>query len=250
MSAPASGASSNAACLTRVLGDLAVREALDVGCGSGSFTRTLADSLGGWRSIVGVDPDKDQVDEARRLTDTRGVVFRLLDGGRMPYRDGRFDLLAISNALHHLDDRDAVLNEMRRVAAAGGALIVQELVADELTPAETTGRDLHHFKAWIDRLHGRVHNPTFARTEVRSIVLSHAESIEAECEIVDDDPGTPGSDRVNEAVGFIAEYLEFARTTDRADELEAEANRIVAALYEHGIATPPRLLIRARFPLV
>ena len=37
------------------------KSVLDVGCGGGWFTRALADSLGGWRSIVGIDPDREFV---------------------------------------------------------------------------------------------------------------------------------------------------------------------------------------------
>ncbi|MFW5741673.1 MAG: class I SAM-dependent methyltransferase [Spirochaetota bacterium] len=241
----------SAACLGRVLGVLYVGDVLDAGCGSGSFTRTLADMLGGARSIVGIDPDKDSVDEARRLTDDHRVRYRVLEAGDAPFGDDRFDLVAISNALHHLDDPQAVLADLRRVARPGGYLVVQELVCDGLSPAERNGRDVHHFKARIDRLHGRSHQPTLARGEVRDLIASSGAFVEEECEICDPAGGAGDDDdreRVDEAIAFLGEYLPFAEGGADYDELAREARRLASELSRYGIATPPRLLIRARYP--
>ena len=239
-------------CLHRILAGLRAGEVLDVGCGSGSFTRALADTLTGARSIIGIDPDKDSVDEARRLTDDRRVRFRVLAGGEAPFADERFDLVAISNALHHLDDPVVVLDELRRMVRPGGFLVVQELVSDELAPAEQNGRDVHHFKARIDRLRGRSHEPTLTRSAVRELVRSSGGVVEEECEIYDPaaDTSHTGVDgeRVDEAIAFLAEYLPFAEGTPDYDDLAHEARRLASRLPAHGIATPPRLLIRARYP--
>ncbi|MFW6261867.1 MAG: class I SAM-dependent methyltransferase [Spirochaetota bacterium] len=232
-------------CLHRILAGLRAGEVLDVGCGSGSFTRTLADTLTGARSIMGIDPDKDSVDEARRLTDDWRVRFRVLAGGDAPFGDERFDLVAISNALHHLEDPRAVLHDLRRMVRPGGYLVVQELVSDELAPAEENGRDLHHFKARIDRLRGRSHEPTLTRSAVRELVRSSGGVVEEECEIhepVADD------EAVDEALAFLAEYLPFAEGTPDYDDLAGEAQRLAARLPAHGVVSPPRLLIRARYP--
>ena len=234
-------------CRRTILSSLEPRDVLDVGCGSGSFTRTLAEMLGRVRSIVGIDPDKDSIDEARRYTDDRAIRYRMVSGAAMPFHDGRFDLVSISNALHHLDDPRKVLAEMRRVAAPEANLVVQELVCDGLSPAETNGRGVHHFKAWIDRLHGRTHRPTYSRGDVRWLVRDAEAVIEAECEVADGAPEGPDSERVADALGFLAEYLEFARDRAGYDELEHEVRRLSSSLLLYGIATPPRLLIRARF---
>jgi SAM-dependent methyltransferase len=242
----------SAVCLKRVLGGLYVGDVLDAGCGSGGFTRTLADMLGGARSIIGIDPDKDSVDEARRLTDDHRVRYRVLAAGDAPFGDDRFDLVAISNTLHHLDDPAAVLADLRRVTRPGGYLVVQELVCDGLSPAERNGRDVHHFKARIDRLRGRSHQPTLARGEVRELVASSGVLVEEECEIADPagDAGgeTDDRERVDEAIAFLGEYLPFAEGLADYDELAREARRLTSELSGYGIVTPPRLLIRARYP--
>lgn len=242
---------SSARCLQRLLAGLHVEEVLDVGCGSGSFTRTLAETLGGVRTIIGIDPDKDSVDEARRLTDDRRVRYRVLAGGESPFGEDRFDLVAISNALHHLDDPPVVLADLRRVARPEAYLVVQELVCDDLSPAERNGRDVHHFKARIDRLRGRTHLETFARRDVRELVESSGAIVEEECEISDPAVETEGDtidgERVDEAIAFLAEYLPFAEGLADYEGLAREARRLAVELPAHGIVTPPRVLIRARY---
>ena len=237
----------SAACLAAALGTLRVREVLDVGCGVGQFTRLLAAHLPAPRSIVGIDPDKDSIDEARRRTDDRTITFRLLRGDETPYAAARFDLVAVANALHHLEDPAAVLREMRRVAKDDGWLVVEELVNDGLNPAEENGRSLHHLKAAIDRAKGRSHRPTYSREEIRSIVLEADARIDYECEIVDEKPAGPGSQEVDEALGFLGEYVQFARDLPGYDRFQQESARIARELHRSGIATPPMLLIRARF---
>jgi 2-polyprenyl-3-methyl-5-hydroxy-6-metoxy-1,4-benzoquinol methylase len=239
---------STPSCLDTILAPLSVREVLDVGCGSGSFTRTLAEKLGGWRSIVGIDPDKDSIDEARRLTDDRRIRYRVLAAGDDSFGAGRFDLVTISNAIHHLDDPGSVFGALRRAARPGGHLVVAELVREGLRPAERNARDVHHLKARIDRLNGRSHRETYTRAEIRSLVEAAGAAIEGECEITDPAPGAGGSEQAREAIGFLAEYLEFAADAPDYPVLQAEAQRLAAALSADGIAAPPRLLIRARFP--
>jgi ubiquinone/menaquinone biosynthesis C-methylase UbiE len=238
---------SAATCLSRILGAIRARDVLDVGCGDGSFTRTLADMLASWRSIIGIDPDKDSIDDARRFTDHRRIRYRVLSALQTSFHEGRFDLVAISNALHHVDDPAAVLCEMRRLVADDGLLVVQELVSDGLTPAEENGKRVHHWKARIDRLRGRAHRETYARDEVRDLVRHADAVIEAECEVVDNTPSGSDSERITDAVSMFADYLELVRGEREHGEMKREAERITRSLHAYGIAVPPRLVIRARF---
>ncbi len=235
-------------CLRSTLSGITVYNALDVGCGTGTFTRTLADLLGGVHEIIGIDPDKDSLDEARELTADSRISYRLLSGYSMPYDAGRFDLASISDALHHVPDPVKLLALMSKAVADEGWFVVHELVSDGLSRPETNGRDLHHFKSQIDRLHGRTHNPTFTRAEVRDLVTSAGLEIDHECEVEDpiDVEGSEMSERVAHAGVFLAEYLEHARETLAYEDLTREAERVSRQIAKHGVATPPRLLLRAK----
>jgi len=67
---------------------------LDVGCGEGYVGEELA--ARGAREVHGVD-----IVDIRRL---RNVPFSLYDGRRLPFPDGRFDLVMLNFVLHHVPD--------------------------------------------------------------------------------------------------------------------------------------------------
>ncbi len=89
-----------------LVGDLAGKRILDFGCGIGTYRAALERSGARW---VGVD-----------LTGREPTAHA--EGGRLPFRDGAFDLVFCTSVLEHLPEPDAALDEMRRVLAEGGIL--------------------------------------------------------------------------------------------------------------------------------
>lgn len=106
-----------------------VREALDVGCGIGHWSRLLARMLPAPLAITGVDREARWVDEARRRSPSAGGVslaFRQGDALALPFADASFDLVSCQTVLIHLADPAAALAEMARVLRPGGHLLVAE----------------------------------------------------------------------------------------------------------------------------
>jgi SAM-dependent methyltransferase len=97
--------------------------ALDVGCGPGVFARQL---VGRVASLHGVDVSAAMVERARAAVPE--AEFRVSEPGRLPYEDGRFDLVFTVCVLHHVtrDERGPLLEEMRRVTRPGGLVVVFE----------------------------------------------------------------------------------------------------------------------------
>jgi ubiquinone/menaquinone biosynthesis C-methylase UbiE len=85
-----------------------VGSVLDVGCGAGYVAWRLADRFAG--EVQAVD-----VGDFRKVP-TPG--FSLYDGLRLPFADGRFDVLLFAFVLHHVPDvhKPLLLAEARRVA--------------------------------------------------------------------------------------------------------------------------------------
>lgn len=101
---------------------------LDVGCGTGIVTRELAACVGPRGHVLGADPSRVFVREARRRARADGLArrcaFRVADGRRLPFRDGAFDAAVAVTVLLHVRESDRILAEMRRVTRPGGRVAV------------------------------------------------------------------------------------------------------------------------------
>jgi SAM-dependent methyltransferase len=85
---------------------------LDVGCGTGYFTRRFASSLDG--PVHGVDITSDWIKYAKDHSDAR-IVYHVADACELPFQDGSFDLVTSIAALCFIPDERAAIREMLRV---------------------------------------------------------------------------------------------------------------------------------------
>ena len=108
---------------------------LDVACGTGIFARMAAHVVGPAGKVVGIDPAPAVVEAARRIDITSIVEWRNWEGGRLPFEDHTFDVVACQHALHRFSDPVAVLEDMRRVLAPGGRLGIMTWGPIEENPA-------------------------------------------------------------------------------------------------------------------
>lgn len=103
---------------------------LEVGCGTGVVVRDLARAVGPRGRVVGVDRSRVLVRAAGQLLRgdslRRRVAFRVADGMRLPFRDGRFDATLAVTVLLHVPDPMGVVREMARVTRPGGTVAVQD----------------------------------------------------------------------------------------------------------------------------
>lgn len=100
---------------------------LDFGCSQGAVSLVLGRA--GHR-VVGVDVQEDRIDYAARdlLTepeDVRALVdFQVVSPGVLPFPDHRFETILFGEVLEHLPDPQSVLQELARVLAPGGRLVL------------------------------------------------------------------------------------------------------------------------------
>lgn len=103
---------------------------LDVGCGTGRASRSAAATAG---SVVGVDLSPEMIGQATRLADgVENLRFEIAPSDRLPFEDGGFTALLCSNAFHHFPAPAAAIEEMVRVLAAGGRLVLGDACSDVL----------------------------------------------------------------------------------------------------------------------
>jgi ubiquinone/menaquinone biosynthesis C-methylase UbiE len=94
---------------------------LDVGCGTGVFTKLVLDTCAP-ASVVAVDPAAAQIEHARNQPVAQRADFRIADAQRLPFADGVFDVVASALVINFIPDRPGALAEMRRVARPGGTV--------------------------------------------------------------------------------------------------------------------------------
>jgi SAM-dependent methyltransferase len=110
---------------------------LEVGCGTGAVTRTLA-AWPGVVAAVGVDPSPVLVAKARALgAGLATLTFEEADGRSLPFASTTFDVVVCHTTLCHVPGPETMVHEAVRVLRPGGCLAVFE--GDYATGTLATG---------------------------------------------------------------------------------------------------------------
>jgi ubiquinone/menaquinone biosynthesis C-methylase UbiE len=117
---------------------------LEIGCGTGSVTRVLAQWHGVDR-VLGIDPSPVFIERARALASGLGnAEFRLADGRELPLDAESFDVVVLNTMLSHVPQPQRVVAEGCRVlrpggwcAAFDGDYATATVARDEFDPLQT-----------------------------------------------------------------------------------------------------------------
>ncbi|TYI89516.1 hypothetical protein E1A91_D03G061400v1 [Gossypium mustelinum] len=127
---------------------------VDVGCGIGGSSRYLARKFGA--ECQGITLSPVQAGRANVLAKDEGladkVSFQVADALKQPFPDGQFDLVWCMESGEHMPDKAKFVNELARVAAPGGTIIIVTWCHRDLGPSE---EDL---EPWEKKLLNRICN--------------------------------------------------------------------------------------------
>lgn len=227
-----------------ILNQISAELVLDAATGRGDFIHVLKQNLRSYVQIIGVDASDKMVDFAQRSFPENDVEIYQMDLEALSYEDASFDLVCLSNSLHHIRDLDAVLQELLRVLKPGGTLLINEMYCDgEQSEPQKTHILMHHWLAAIDSRGGTFHQSTYPRQKIMDMV----KKLRLQKLKVDDfyEPVDNPKDARNCASlqRNLAETLKRVETMPDNEELLAEGMAILERINTVGCASPSRLLI-------
>lgn len=106
-----------------LLGEVAGRRILEVGCGGGQNSIALAKQ---GAACIGIDPSTAQLAHAQKLAQEHGVEVQFLGGmaeDLSAFPDGSFDLVLSSYAFGYVTDLRRAYREVCRVLKPGGLFV-------------------------------------------------------------------------------------------------------------------------------
>ncbi len=113
---------------------------LDFGCGN-MYTSVELLKLVPDLKITGIDVVKDQNLDNEILKDNR-LSFKLLNTKELPFPDNTFDIVVALAVMHHTDNPEYYLSELKRVIKPSGAIIlIEEMYINFIDRIWISGQD-------------------------------------------------------------------------------------------------------------
>ena len=166
---------------------------------------------------------------------------------QLQFADNYFDMVCISNSLHHLENIDAVLKQLIRVLKPGGYFLMTEMYSDGTqSPAQETHIIMHHWLSSADRLCGTYHRNTYTKSELEEIAAALPLK---NMQIVDFYvPVDNAKINCETLVRNCKETIKRLENITDSESLVAEGHLVLQRLAEIGCASASRLLITAIKP--
>lgn len=140
---------------------------LDLGCGSGAFTPSVARMVGTRGKVYALDIQADMLKQLERKLarlENRDIKnIKLIEGNayKLPFDNASLDLVYMVTVLQEIPDRNRALREVKRVLKPGGFLAVTELFPDPDYPWKSTTIKLGEAAGFVvDQVSGNFFNYT------------------------------------------------------------------------------------------
>lgn len=96
---------------------------LDYGAGTGNLSLKFL-RLGCY--VTALDLSRNELDFLKKLAgDNKKLQTKVFDGGKIPFPDNSFDVVASYSVLHHVPDYLGTIKEMIRVTKKGGLIVIE-----------------------------------------------------------------------------------------------------------------------------
>lgn len=105
-------------------GKIKDKKIVDIGCGFGWFEKVAIKK--GARKVIGIEPSKKYIEEAKFQVDDSKVEFLIGKAGKLPLKDNCFDKAIMLEVLEHIPNGSEAqsIKEINRVLKKNGELIL------------------------------------------------------------------------------------------------------------------------------
>lgn len=222
-----------------ILGQISGGRVLDLATGRGDFIHFLIEGLKDYTEIIGLDNNERFASAfAETFKDHPDVHFRLRDVTRLE-EDACFDMVCISNSLHHLDP-SAALRQMDRVLRPGGFLLISEMYRDGQTETQMTHVLLHDWWGAVDSVNGIFHRATYKRSEIIEMASGLGLCNQAMYDLYDLEPNPRDPEIIQELDPVFERYIQRA---EGYPDLQARGRELRRRVVEIGFHSATTLLL-------
>ena len=122
---------------------------LDVGCGPGFLCESMADIVGRYGAVIGIDISDDLIELCRRRDPPKWLSYRVEDATELHQPDAPFDAVVCTQTAEYISDVDRALSQAFRVLKRGGRAIFIATDWDSVVwHSETPDRMASVLKSW------------------------------------------------------------------------------------------------------
>ena len=111
--------------------DGSAQRILDVACGTGDSTLSIAKAAGKGSTVTGVDISEGMMALVEGKAEKAGIADRIdlqvADGEALPFVDGSFDRVTCAFGIRNFEHKEKGLSEFLRVLKPGGKAVILEL---------------------------------------------------------------------------------------------------------------------------
>ncbi len=211
--------------LEGIINEISGGKILDIATGGGDFLKIIA-NFKNIKEIIAIDKMERMKDVIEKNKGDLPVSFITMDAINLQFEPKSFNTVCLSNSLHHLEQIKKVFTEISRVLCDDGLFIINEMVSDELSPAQISHKLIHHFAAKLDRINNVFHNDTYTKEEISRLIEDSSFEIVkyTDYSFNQEDPKNP------ELIQYFVDYIErlhnmvrekeYNKNTEYFDELE------------------------------
>ncbi len=222
--------------LERLLRENRTRKILDIGTGVGNFIFLLTQVVKDYDQIIGLDTSKRSIEIATSyFTDQPKIKFMEKNGEHTDFPDDYFDLVCLSNSLHHLGEPQTIFMEMERVLKPNGIILVHEMISEPLTSQQQSHKIIHHFSAEIDRYLGAIHDETLTKKQIEE-KLNEYSSCELEESWIPEHPDKHqfSAEEIEHIVNSVDQMVSRIKDQEKIQYFKDKAEIIKVYIQENG----------------